>query len=40
MRENVLGIEHVQTATVFNNLGACFFMLDRAMEALGYTQIA
>jgi hypothetical protein len=36
----VLGVEHIQTATVFNNLGACFFMLGRATEALGYTEIA
>lgn len=36
----MLGVEHIQTATVFNNLGACFFMLGRATEALGYTEIA
>jgi len=28
-RESVLGIETVDTATVFNNLGCCMFMLDR-----------
>lgn len=40
IREGVLGVEHIQTATVFNNLGACFFMLGRATEALGYLEIA
>lgn len=40
IRENVLGLEHVQTATVFNNLACCYFMLGRSHEALGYIQIA
>lgn len=40
IREGVLGLEHVQTATVFNNLACCFFMLGRAQEALGYIEIA
>ena len=40
IRENVLGLEHVQTATVFNNLACCFFMLGRSHEALGYVEIA
>ena len=40
VRESVLGIEHVQTASVFNNLGCCFFMLRRSQEALGYIEIA
>lgn len=40
IRENVLGLEHVQTASVFNNLAACFFMLGRSQEALGYIEIA
>jgi tetratricopeptide (TPR) repeat protein len=30
IRENVLGLEHVQTASVFNNLAACFYMLGRS----------
>ena len=40
IREVVLGLEHVQTASVFNNLGCCFFMLQRSQEALGYMEIA
>lgn len=36
IRESVLGLEHVQTASVFNNLACCFFMLRRGQEALGY----
>ena len=30
IRESLLGIESVDTATVFNNLGCCFFMQDRS----------
>jgi tetratricopeptide (TPR) repeat protein len=40
IREDVLGLEHVQTATVFNNLACCFCMLGRLKEALGYAEIA
>ena len=40
IRESVLGLEHVQTATVFNNLACCFFMLRRSQESLGYVEIA
>jgi hypothetical protein len=35
-----LGLEHVQTASTFNNLGCCFYMLGRGEEALGYIEIA
>ena len=30
----------MDTATVFNNLGCCFFMLDRNKESLSYFKIA
>ena len=40
IRESVLGLEHVQTASTFNNLACCFFMLSRSQEALGYIEIA
>ena len=40
IRESVLGLEHVQTASVFNNLACCYFMLQRSQEALGYIEIA
>lgn len=30
----------MQTASVFNNLACCFFMLRRSQEALGYIEIA
>lgn len=40
IRESVLGLQHVQTASVFNNLGCCFFMLGRSQQALGYIEIA
>jgi hypothetical protein len=33
-REIVIGIETVDTATVFNNLGCCMYMLDRNKEVL------
>lgn len=33
-RENLLGVESVDTATVFNNLGCCMFMIDRNKEVL------
>jgi hypothetical protein len=29
IREALMGLEAVDTATVLNNLGCCFFMLDR-----------
>ena len=31
-REKILGIETVDTATVFNNLGCCMYMLERNKE--------
>ncbi len=40
IRESLLGIECVDTATVFNNLGCCFFMVDRNKEALSYFKVA
>jgi tetratricopeptide (TPR) repeat protein len=40
IREKLLGMESVDTATVFNNLGCCFFMIDRNKEALSYFKIA
>jgi len=36
----LLGIESVDTVTTFNNIGCCFFMLDRPKEALSYFKIA
>ena len=33
-------MEAIDTATVLNNLGCCFFMLDRTKQALGYFKIA
>jgi hypothetical protein len=36
----VVGLEHVQTGVVFNNLACCYFMLERSEEALGYISIA
>lgn len=39
IREPLLGIESVDTATTMNNLGCCFFMLDRNKEALSYFKI-
>ena len=40
IREALLGIESVDTVTTFNNIGCCFFMLDRPKEALSYFKIA
>lgn len=34
-RENCIGIETVDTATVFNNLGCCMLMLERNKEVPG-----
>ena len=31
-RENSIGVETVDTATVFNNLGCCMYMLERNKE--------
>lgn len=38
-RENLLGVESVDTATVFNNLGCCMFMIDRNKEAYAYFKL-
>jgi|JI61114BRNA_FD_contig_21_10794572_length_350_multi_3_in_0_out_0_2 hypothetical protein len=35
-----MGLEAIDTATVLNNLGCCFFMLDRNKESLSYFKIA
>jgi hypothetical protein len=40
IRESLLGIESVDTSTVFNNLGCCFFMLGRSKEALSYFKVS
>ena len=40
IREKLLGIESVDTATVFNNIGCCFFMEDRNKEALSYFKVS
>lgn len=29
IREKLHGVEHVDTATIYNNLGCCMFMLER-----------
>ena len=36
IRELHLGGDCVDTATVYNNLGCCFFMLERSEEAKAY----
>jgi tetratricopeptide (TPR) repeat protein len=40
IREKLLGSEHVDTATCYNNLGCCMFMLERNNEAIAYFKIA
>ena len=36
IREETLGGDTVDTATVYNNLGCCMFMLERNEEARAY----
>ncbi|KRW99650.1 hypothetical protein PPERSA_03451 [Pseudocohnilembus persalinus] len=40
VREKLMGVEHVDTATIYNNLGCCMFMLNRNKEAVAYLKIA
>ena len=39
-REERLGGDTVDTATVYNNLGCCMYMLERNQEAMAYFQLA
>ena len=40
IREQRLGGDTVDTATVYNNLGACMFMLERNQESKAYFELA
>ena len=40
IREDTLGGDTVDTATVYNNLGCCMFMLERNEEAKAYFELA
>jgi hypothetical protein len=40
VRENTIGGDTVDTATVYNNLGCCMFMLERNEEAKAYFELA
>jgi tetratricopeptide (TPR) repeat protein len=40
IREDRLGGDTVDTATVYNNLGCCMFMLERNQEALAYFELS
>jgi len=40
IRESTLGGDTVDTATVYNNLGCCMFMLERNQEAKAYFELA
>ena len=40
IREETLGGDTVDTATVYNNLGCCMFMLERNEESKAYFELA
>ena len=40
IRETLYGSEHIDTATIYNNLGCCMYMLERNSEALAYFNIS
>ena len=40
IREERLGGDTVDTATVYNNLGCCMYMLERNQEAMAYFELA
>jgi hypothetical protein len=40
VREETIGGDTVDTATVYNNLGCCMFMLERNQEAKAYFELA
>ena len=40
IREDTLGGDTVDTATVYNNLGCCMYMLERNEEAKAYFELA
>ena len=40
VREKLFGPEHIDTASIYNNLGCCMYMLDRNKEAQAYLNIA
>lgn len=40
IREQTIGGDTVDTATIYNNLGCCMFMLERNLEAKAYFELA
>ncbi len=40
IRQQSLNYEHIDCATVYNNLGCCLFMLGRNLESLTYFKTA
>jgi len=40
IREERLGGDTVDTATVYNNLGCCMYLLERNQESLAYFELA
>lgn len=40
IREKTLGGDTVDTATIYNNLGCCMFMLERNEEAKAYFELS
>ena len=40
IREEMIGGDTVDTATVYNNLGCCMFMLERNEEAKAFFELA
>ena len=40
IREETLGGDTVDTATVYNNLGCCMFMLERNQESKAYFELS
>jgi hypothetical protein len=39
-RENTIGGDNVETATIYNNLGCCMLALERTNEALSYFDLS
>ena len=40
MRESIIGGDSLDTATVYNNLGVCFYYLNKFYEAYGFLKLA
>eukprot|EP01017_Pseudomicrothorax_dubius_P003155 TRINITY_DN10386_c0_g1_i2.p1 TRINITY_DN10386_c0_g1~~TRINITY_DN10386_c0_g1_i2.p1 ORF type:complete len:572 (-),score=163.12 TRINITY_DN10386_c0_g1_i2:87-1802(-) len=40
IREDLIGSDTVDTATVYNNIGCCFYCLDRHQESFSYLNLA